>query len=73
MEMKHKTTVYTKAVEQMEVYAKHLTACSNRSLMTVSEAISKFSAYVKCMMDNELCGAGFGANRIEEFNENLLK
>ena len=71
--MKHKTTVYTKAVEQMEVYAKHLTAYSNRSLITVSEATNKFSAYVKCMIDNELCGAGYGANRVIKFNENLLK
>lgn len=66
-------TKYEKAVKQMEEYASSLTTQCQRNLITKLEAISKFSAYVKCMIDNELCGAGYGANRIEKFNEDVLK
>lgn len=66
-------TIYEKAVKQMEEYASSLTEQCKRDLITKSEAISKFSAYVRCMIDNELCGAGYGANRIKKFNEDVLK
>ena len=66
-------TKYEKAVKQMEHYATNLTMCYQRDLITKLEAISKFSAYVKCTIDNELCGAGYGANHIEKFNEDVLK
>ena len=66
-------TKYEKAVKQMERYATNLTMCYQRDLITKLEAVNKFSAYVRCMIDNELCGAGYGANRIEKFNEDVLK
>lgn len=66
-------TKYEKAVKQMGRYATSLTMCYQRDLITKLEAISKFSAYVRCMVDNELCGAGYGADRIEKFNEDVLK
>lgn len=66
-------TIYEKAVKQMEEYASSLTGQCKRDLITKLEAISKFSAYVRCMVDNELCGAGYGANHTEKFNEDVLK
>ena len=66
-------TKYEKAAKQMERYATNLTMRYQRDLITKLEAVNKFSAYVRCMIDNELCGAGYGANRIEKFNEDVLK
>jgi hypothetical protein len=66
-------TKYEKAVKQMERYATNLTMYYQRDLITELEAVNKFSAYVRCMVDNELCGAGYGADCIEKFSEDVLK
>ena len=64
-------TIYEKAVVSMEKYAKTLKEYNKRGFMSAIEIQGKFSAYIKCMIDNELCGAGFGANEIEKFNREV--
>ena len=60
-------TMYEKAAQQMRQYADALCNQSRRQLTTTSEAIDKFAGYIQCMVDNELCGGGFGAIKFEEF------
>ena len=64
--------IYEKAVANMEKYAKTLKEYNKRGFVSVIGIQGKFSAYIKCMIDNELCGAGFGANEIEKFNYEVL-
>lgn len=64
-------TIYEKAIISMTKYAKTLKEYNKRGFMSVIEIQGKFNAYIKCMIDNELCGAGFGANEIEKFNREV--
>lgn len=64
---------YERAATKMKRYAASLMEDNGRGLITKLEAVDKFSAYVRCMVDNELCGAGYGATRIDEFKEKILK
>lgn len=66
-------TSYEKAKEEMEKYSNTLYDYRRHGLISELESISKFSAYVKCMIDNELCGEGFGANEMEKFNRKILR
>lgn len=63
--------IYEKAVASMVKYAETLKEYNKCGFTSVIEIQGKFSAYIKCMIDNELCGAGFGANEIEKFNREV--
>lgn len=66
-------TTYERAAQALGKYADRLYSQYRRELVTAPEAIDKFMGYVRCMVDNELCGEGFGANKFEEFTRRILK
>ena len=60
-------TSYERAATEMEAYANELLRQCECESITRKGASDKFEAYIQCMVDNELCGGGFGANQYEAF------
>lgn len=65
--------MYEKAKTKMEAYSDFLVKQYMSEAMVRNKAIDMFNSYVKCMIDNELCGEGFGIQAMESFNCKIVR
>lgn len=64
--------IYSRAEQKMNEYCVKRYQQYMRELISLDEYLSSTRAYIQCLMDNNLCGAGWAEQRIAEMHRRVL-